>query len=328
MFITTHCSDLARPHWFPTTLASVLVVGILASYAPQHYKIFSRRTSEGLSPWWVLLGGLSSIAAIGNILTLPASRADLACCKDIGGGACVAALLGVAQIGVQWSCFMVIVLLYLVFFPRDDVEAEDLTSSTATLTTAKPAEKRDQLIVGASIFLALLVVALISVVLVVAFPNRTQAWADLLGTVSGVLAAVQYLPQIYYTWILKDLKSLSLLTLVVQVPGAFVFAFSLWMRLGWEGWSTWLVYVVTGLLQAVLLGMALNYFSVERVWRSEWDQDSSEYSEDEDEGEEEEDETNDPARPTERTSLLADAESNTEWTNRNGTVKRWSVPHN
>lgn len=221
---------------------------------------------------------------------------------------------------------MVIVLLYLVFFPRDDAEAEDLTSSTATLTTAKPAERKDQLIVGGSIFVALLVVAIISVALIFGYPDKTQAWADLLGTVSGVLAAVQYLPQIYYTWILKDLKSLSLLTLVVQVPGAFVFAFSLWLRVGWEGWSTWLVYIVTGVLQAVLLGMALNYFSVERLRKQNLHDESSEYDE-EDEDDEDEGTNRHAQQPTERTSLLPDADSTPQWTNRNGTVKRWHVPH-
>lgn len=225
---------------------------------------------------------------------------------------------------------MGIVVLYLVFFPRDEGEAEDLTSSMASLTEGgKKGDGRDQLIVGGSIFVAVLVVALISVVLVVAFPERTQTWADLLGTTSGILAAIQYLPQIYYTWVLKDLKSLSLLTLVVQVPGAFVFAFSLWLRVGWEGWSTWLVYIVTGVLQAVLLGMALNYFSVERLRRSERDQESSdEYDEEDDDEQEAREERNGHARPaTERTALLnAEADENAEWTNRNGTMKRWHVP--
>ncbi|CZT25053.1 related to PQ loop repeat protein [Ramularia collo-cygni] len=326
--MSAHCVDLDHPPWFPTALAALLVLGILASYLPQHHKILSRRTSEGLSPWWVLLGGLSSIFALANILTLPTSRADISCCTTISGGACAAALLGVAQIGVQWSCFMVIVVLYLVFFPRDEGEAEDLTSSTATLTEGgKRGEGKDQLIVGGSIFIAVLIVALVSVVLVVAFPERTQTWADLLGSVSGVLAAIQYLPQIYYTWVLKDLKSLSLLTLVVQVPGAFVFAFSLWLRVGWEGWSTWLVYIVTGVLQAVLLGMALNYFSLERLRRSERDEHSSdEY--DEDDEEDDGDQHNGHARSaTERTALLhTDADDSTEWTNQNGTMKRWHVP--
>lgn len=104
--LSAHCDHLAHPAPATVFLAAILVVGILVSYLPQHAKIIQNRTSEGLSPWWVLLGGLSSIAAIGNILTLPASREDMRCCKEIGGGKCAAALLGVVQIGCQWACFM------------------------------------------------------------------------------------------------------------------------------------------------------------------------------------------------------------------------------
>ena len=42
----------------------------------------------------------------------------------------------------------------------------------------------------------------------------------------------------------------------IQTPGSFVFAASLATRLGTEGWSTWGVYVVTGILQGGLLVMA------------------------------------------------------------------------
>ena len=104
--LSQHCAALTHPNPFTVTLAGVLVAGIIVSYLPQHIKIIRNRTSEGLSPWWVLLGGLSSIAAIGNILTLPQSRADISCCQVINGGACAAALLGVVQIGGQWFCFM------------------------------------------------------------------------------------------------------------------------------------------------------------------------------------------------------------------------------
>ena len=100
------CEHLSAPNAYAVTLAAFILVGILVSYLPQHHKIISRRSSDGLSPWWVLLGGLSSIAAIGNILVLPRSRSDIACCKVVSGGECAAALLGVAQIGTQWACFM------------------------------------------------------------------------------------------------------------------------------------------------------------------------------------------------------------------------------
>ena len=100
------CSHLREPNAYTVLLASFILLGILVSYLPQHLKIITNRSSAGLSPYWVLLGGLSCIAAIGNILVLPKSRRDVGCCKVVSGGECAAALLGVGQIGLQWGCFM------------------------------------------------------------------------------------------------------------------------------------------------------------------------------------------------------------------------------
>ena len=104
--VSDECKHLVNPNGYTVALAAVILVGILISYLPQHIKIIARRSSEGLSPWWVLLGGLSSVAAIANILVLPASRRDVACCKEVTGGECAAGMLGIAQIGLQWGCFM------------------------------------------------------------------------------------------------------------------------------------------------------------------------------------------------------------------------------
>nr|OQO28010.1 hypothetical protein B0A51_05368 [Rachicladosporium sp. CCFEE 5018] len=258
--LADHCSKLANPNVFAVGLAGFLVLGILVSYVPQHAKIITRRSSEGLSPWWVLLGGLSSIAAIGNILTLPSSRDDINCCKELSGGACAAALLGVAQIGCQWACFMFVVMLFLIFFP----EAPDMISSATSITSTAPPKRRDALIVGVSTLVCLLTVGIASIAIVAVTPHHTQAWANFLGIVAGALSAVQYLPQIWYTFRLGDIKSLSIITMLIQVPGAFVFAFSLWLRVGWEGWSTWLVYIITGILQGTLLGLAISYWLARR----------------------------------------------------------------
>ena len=84
---------------------SSLVVGILFSYLPQHYRIISRRTSQGISPYFILLGTISGTCAFANILVLPASRADVACCGQVSTFECFAGMLGIAQVGVQWSCF-------------------------------------------------------------------------------------------------------------------------------------------------------------------------------------------------------------------------------
>ena len=95
----------APAHAFTHRCHSFLVFGILFSYLPQHIKLISRRTSEGLSPYFILLGTTSSTCAIANILTLPDSHTAIGCCKELSSFSCTAGLLGIAQIGVQWSCF-------------------------------------------------------------------------------------------------------------------------------------------------------------------------------------------------------------------------------
>ena len=157
-------------------------------------------------------------------------------------------------------------MLFLTFFPTEP--DADLSASTASLTQIKaPPKRRDAVTVGSLILLSLFVIGLASIAAVATDTgthSRTQTWADFLGTVAGTLAAVQYVPQIYFTWKLKSVKSLSIITMLIQVPGAFLFAFSLWLRHGWPGWSTWLVYIVTGILQAVLLFLAITYFLAAR----------------------------------------------------------------
>jgi uncharacterized protein with PQ loop repeat len=100
-----HCNHLAHPNIPSFALSVFLVFGILISYLPQHLRIIARRSSEGLSPYFVLLGTTSSTFAIFNILTLPTSQADISCCGEISRFACLAGLLGIAQITVQWGCF-------------------------------------------------------------------------------------------------------------------------------------------------------------------------------------------------------------------------------
>jgi hypothetical protein len=151
-------------------------------------------------------------------------------------------------------------MLFLIYFPTEP----DLVSSAASITSTAPPKRRDAVFVGVATLLSLLAVGITSIAMVEAYPDHTQGWANFLGIVAGVLSAIQYLPQIYYTYKIGDVKSLSILTMLIQTPGAFIFAFSLWLRVGWEGWSTWLVYVVTGVSQGGLLALAIHYHLANR----------------------------------------------------------------
>ncbi|KAF2121174.1 hypothetical protein BDV96DRAFT_483894 [Lophiotrema nucula] len=263
-FTSPHCFHLyalvSQSPQLLTQVYSFIVVGILVSYLPQHYKIISRRSSRGLSPLFVLLGTVSGTASIANILTLPESTRDMACCQEIGKFPCAAALLGIAQIGVQWTCFFFIMLLFLIFFPRGD-----LTNSTPNTSSddddSLPTWKEAVLVLALS--LAFFVFAFLgSVVFVYAAPSLIGGWANFLGILGTTLAAMQYIPQIITTWKLNDVGSLSVPMMCIQTPGSFVFAASLAVRLGPRGWSAWGLFILTGCLQGCLLVMSLCF-----LWR-------------------------------------------------------------
>jgi hypothetical protein len=86
-------------------MGSVILVGMLISYLPQHVRIIQRRTAEGISPYYILLGTTSATSGFANIILLPQSRQDVACCSELEPFQCMIGLLGIAQLGVQWICF-------------------------------------------------------------------------------------------------------------------------------------------------------------------------------------------------------------------------------
>jgi PQ loop repeat len=109
-----------------------------------------------------------------------------------------------------------------------------------------------------------IIIFILSLYFILVYPNSLQSWADFLGIFSTILASIQYLPQIYTTFMLKRVGSLSIPMMCIQTPGSFVWAASLAARLGAEGWSAWGVYLVTGCLQGSLLVMGVYFELMER----------------------------------------------------------------
>lgn len=110
----------------------------------------------------------------------------------------------------------------------------------------------------------LLIVVLTAVFAAVA-PQALSGWANAMGLMAALLAAVQYVPQIYTTYRLKHVGSLSIPMMCMQTPGGFVFAASLFVRLGWGGWSSWGIFVLTATMQGILLIMAI-YYELQRAF--------------------------------------------------------------
>ncbi|EGG02075.1 uncharacterized protein MELLADRAFT_91675 [Melampsora larici-populina 98AG31] len=103
----------------PTTmyLSIFILIGLLISYIPQHYRIISSKSSHGISPWFLLLGSISSASSLVNVVTL--QWGVVRCCRFISPGMCAESMLGVMQVFLQWACFNVVLILSLIYFPPD-----------------------------------------------------------------------------------------------------------------------------------------------------------------------------------------------------------------
>lgn len=143
-------------------------------------------------------------------------------------------------------------MLFTIYFPR--TTPIPLSSSTAK----QPSFRTALTVLGICIVHGIATIA-VALVVILAYPSSRQFSANILGIIAAILASIQYFPQIYTTFRLRRVGSLSIPMMCIQTPGSLVWAGSLAHRLGIEGWSTWGVYLVTALLQGTLLSMGV-YF--------------------------------------------------------------------
>lgn len=258
--------------WIANTLAAGLIVGLVLSYVPQHIRIIHAGTSVGFSPWFLLLGSTSSAAAVLNLITL--QWPVLRCCADVGVGKCMEISSGMLQVAVQWLLFTIILVLFMKYYPPDlkydhrALTAPEFEADVDSPLVAKPRsyskEWRLSIFVSWVVVLHLAISILITFFLLATTPSSPvpapaiERWATFLGVTSGLLAAVQYAPQILRTYRLRVVGALSIPMMIIQSPGGVVMAVSIAMRPGTD-WTSWLMYAVSAVMQAILLIMCFTW---------------------------------------------------------------------
>lgn len=259
------CRDVSTVDKSNLALSIVIALGIVGSYLPQHVRIYQRETSDGLSPFFLLLGVTSCTNAALNIAVLQWNV--LRCCAQLPFGICLANSLGVIQLFLQWLMFGTTLVLFLIYFPRPKY----FPQNGSRTPVARPVPRHTSL--SWTLSLAVSLVALVHLVafgaISLSFLRRSATrerainWANWLGASAMVLSTAQYLPQIHTTLRRGTAGSLSPLTLALQAPGSFVFAYSIAQRPGTR-WSSWVIFLVTGSLQAVLVGICLFFHARHR----------------------------------------------------------------
>ncbi|KAH9820882.1 PQ loop repeat-containing protein [Teratosphaeria destructans] len=216
------CRRLEEPSIPQLIISCALMVWLLLCYLPQWQRIVSRRSAEGLSTLYILLGSLSGVCAIGNIMMLPSSAVDIGCCRTSTAFACINGLLGILQVTFGISCFWVVLFMYVYYSEQE----ADAAIRGRRPSVSGPDET---------------------------FQRARQAWIVLMIACGFALALLL----VATTWRRGHLGSLSAWGLCLQAPYTWAFGTSMLVRVGFAGWSVWVVYFIVGAMQLVLISFAI-----------------------------------------------------------------------
>ncbi|KAL1730903.1 hypothetical protein EV714DRAFT_209951, partial [Schizophyllum commune] len=259
--------------WFTATLTFGLCCGLIISYLPQHARIIRAGSSEGFSPWFLLLGSTSSAAGMLNMFTM--QFGIVKCCRYFSLGGCLEMTAGIVQVGLQWAMFTFIFVLYMLYYPphlKYITPASDPESSPTSVKPLKRPQRTEEwqnsVILAWVTFghFAIIVITTIYLLLTTSpspvpnqpLPPRLSSWATLLGVSSAALAAIQYMPQIIHTYRMKLVGALSIAMMMIQSPGAVLMVLSIALRPD-TNWTSWITFAVAGIMQGTLLIMCITW---------------------------------------------------------------------
>ncbi|KAI0267314.1 hypothetical protein BC834DRAFT_968836 [Gloeopeniophorella convolvens] len=263
-------STCAPAHdWFSDLLTGGLILGLWISYAPQHFRIINKGSSEGFSPWFLLLGSTSSASGMLNMLVM--QWGIVRCCRTYGALDCLETVAGVIQVGTQWFLFTVILVLYMIYFPSHlkfvtvAIDSYDSRPPEHVKTNLKSDNWRLSIILSWVVLIHLLFCTFVTFILLSSSSSdpsgsirshQLELWATFLGISSAVLAALQYAPQILHTYRLKLVGALSIPMMLIQTPGGFIMVLSIAIRPG-TNWTSWIMFLVAAIMQGMLLAMCI-----------------------------------------------------------------------
>lgn len=222
----------------------LITFGIFVSYLPQYHRIYIKRTSEGLSTNFLLLGSSASLFTLTNIILI-SSKARICCfAGELSLFNCVNSQLNMIQIGTQ--CVSAIAILaFVLVLTRDSIKQDK--------------EEYRRIVQVGYIVAVHLVASIAQVITGLAMRGKVlMAIAQINGLLSTFLTMLKYIPQIYTTYRLKHPGTLSIGMMCIQTPGGLVFTLTLYFTHG-SHWSSWISYMFAFLLQGTLLTLCIYY---------------------------------------------------------------------
>lgn len=258
-------------------LTIFFTLGLLVIYMPQYWKMFRMKSSYGFHQLFMFLGHTASFLSCLNSLIYYINN-WWNCHGSLGY---TESFFGFGLIVFQWILFWVFYVMYILYHPQDRpdviVSGEKCGCGgifqTRKMATAFFIVSHLIMVFGLAMTLGLLGSA-------GWHESQTNGglmiWSGVLELTILVMFLAHYLPQIYETYRLKKVGSLSLVTLGMMCPGTFFWTAYLALQpnlvnngeddahqvetgLMKSQVMVWLPYLIVGIMQFVLLVIGIYY---------------------------------------------------------------------
>jgi hypothetical protein len=224
----------------------VLVLGLVISYFFQFLSFFRLKSSKGMSSFSLGLALLSSMLTFTNFLIL--HWTTVICCACVDYGRCMTANLTPLQLFANVLSLLFVYSAFLWYYPLEPFSIYRLQRKREYL--------RAQIILGLVILIALIFSAT-SATLYYGLNLSAKTLATFgraIGILSAIVVVVQWTPQIFTTFQLGSAGSLSVVMLLIQLPGCLLTVF-FQAVIGGADITTWGPYLVSAINTMILIVM-------------------------------------------------------------------------
>lgn len=242
-------------------LGVILTAGGVISYVPQHVALIRSKSVEGISWVWLFLNCLASFCQLVNVIVLRWDQ--LLCCNVVSFGGCQTILLGVYQVGAAILNLypMFTFYVYLVRSGDDQISLPAwLLRICACLRKAKTTRwsRYSYFVFSFAIVLPLSVIAAVLTNLT-GKSAASVSFGVAMGALASAVTLIMWLPQVVYTFRARSGGSLSIVMLLIQMPGNLGNAF-FQAIVEQTGVSTFGPYLVSALAQLTLILMIVYFY--------------------------------------------------------------------
>eukprot|EP01114_Cavostelium_apophysatum_P005647 TRINITY_DN1682_c0_g1_i1.p1 TRINITY_DN1682_c0_g1~~TRINITY_DN1682_c0_g1_i1.p1 ORF type:complete len:290 (-),score=19.51 TRINITY_DN1682_c0_g1_i1:14-883(-) len=248
-------SDPFEPDCFkkPNTLglvtAFIIMFGTIISYLPQYRIMIKNRSSEGVNTVTCGISLFSAylVATNSGVLKWPL----VTCCQELTTGECLLNNLATEQLIISVITVFLLYLLAMLYHPS--ITLVDYHTGSK-LTRIVKSRRFNWALFAATNAIGIL----FSVVAGVLYYNLNQSsdtlarYAETLGWLSSIGMVLQWLPQIYTTWKNKSPGNLSVIMLLIQLPGALLVVYFQGIQMK-AHYTTWFPYIFSAVQMLILI---------------------------------------------------------------------------